>query len=121
MGHIFAFMTATRVDPETLEETHGWIDPTWSNTELLDSRNDATPVVDMDELDDDLTETVADALGSLGQWDDNGDGTVYGADSVQSQEDGAYWTYALHFVRKFLLLGNGYTEEPWNPFTELDL
>ena len=130
-GHIFAFITCTRVkwgqddEGNTCEdatEEHGWIDRSWSPYVLHDSRNDARPVVDVDLSD---TETLADecrdALGWLeGGAEDNGDGTFYSADSYTPYgvhtDDRGEWTYsyALHFTRKFLG-PKGWTEEAWIP------
>jgi hypothetical protein len=119
-GHIFAFITCTRVMwPEGSEdpiEEHGWIDRRWSTTTLYDNRNDVGPVVDVDLSDTEtLGEEVRDALGWLeGGYNDNGDGTFYAADSYQPYEEPWNYSYALHFVRKFYG-PKGWTEEAWTP------
>lgn len=124
-GHIFAFITCTRVmwpegedgnSSEDYIEEHGWIDRRWSATTLYDNRNDVSPVVDVDESDrETLEEDVRDALGWLeGGYDDNGDGTFYAADSYQPYDQPWSYSYALHFVRKYLG-ANGYVEAPWHP------
>lgn len=115
MGHIFAFMTADRAGLESESEEYGWIDPKWSRTELFDSRNDVTPLVDCDENDPDLADYVREALETLGAYDDNGDGSFYGQ-SVAGHE-GAFWRYALHFTCKFHG-DDGWKERPWHPVND---
>jgi hypothetical protein len=99
-------------------ETHGWVDPWWAHCEPMDSRNDARPVAQWNEGDDDDREdyptvaefiraTVADELGSA---EDNGDGTWYGTDDHMCDvtlRDGTSRTFALHFTTK------GYDSRGW--------
>lgn len=118
MGQIFAFMTATVVKLDGTEE-YGWIDPRWSRTTLLESRNDAGTVVNERESDEDLPDWVRDALGThLGAYEDNGDGTFCGTDSFTDPDTGLDWTYSLHFVRKFFNERDGWTERAWHPATD---
>lgn len=114
MGQIFAFVTASTVDSDGRED-NGWIDPQWSRTVLMESRNDAPPVVNLDETDDDLAEYIIDALSEyVGVYFDNGDGTFYAEDVHIDTATGIHWTYAMHFKRKFFG-PNGWTEESWIP------
>lgn len=133
MGHIFAHVTCTRVrwpgegdadyDPNGCGiEEHGWIDRRWSPYVLHESRNDATPVVDVNEDDTEtLRDEVHDALGWLeGGYEDNLDGTFYASSSYQpyasNSDDRGDWSYsyAIHFTRKFYG-SDGWTEERWHP------
>lgn len=114
MGNVFALMSATSVDctedGETVE-CHGWIDPDWSMRTLFESRNDANPLLNEDEDSEDLAERIADLVQG---YDDNGDDTFYSVDSWQDPETGTYWTYAIHFKRKFFG-PKGWTEVPYIP------
>jgi hypothetical protein len=117
MGHIFAFMTgeAVSVDggEDEREERRGWIDREWSMTVLHESRNDVSPLVSLDESDtESLADEIRDILGDGSLYFDNGDGTFYG--QSETMEDGFYWTYAVHFVRKGGA-SEGFQESPWHP------
>lgn len=116
-GHIFAFMTgeAVSVDggEDEREERRGWIDREWSMTVLHESRNDVAPLVSLDESDtESLADEIRDILGDGSLYFDNGDGTFYG--QSETMEDGFYWTYAIHFVRKGGA-SEGFAEMPWHP------
>lgn len=113
MAYIHVFVTGTSDDfgGERYIEEHGWIDPSWSWTVLHESRNDAGTILSIDENDEDLQKEIADLI--VG-YDNNGDGTFYSVDSVQDAATGVYWSYALHFVRKFYG-PNGWTEENYVP------
>lgn len=117
-GHIFAFLSATKItrtgpgDDDYTEE-YGYVDPSWSRTEIQESRNDCRPVVDCDIRDEDMADYVREAIEGLGYPVDDGDGRFYGQDET-TDEDGASWTYSLKFVRKFYG-PNGWTEEDWHP------
>jgi len=126
-GHIFAFYTCTRVrweedaDGNTLEDPiteNGWVDWAWSPYVLHESRNDVRPAVDVDLSDrETLADEIEDALGKLGAYRDNGDGTFYAEDDdspVHDNPEGWRYSYALHFKRKYLG-ANGYVEVPWHP------
>jgi hypothetical protein len=119
-ARIFAHLTADFVPAddgsgrdaaETVQ--HGRIDPRWSMTVLHDSRNDATPVVDCDEDDEDLAEYVAEALAALGPFEHDDDSFYGQAETVD--EEGGTWTYALHFRRKHRHPVHGWVEDPWDP------
>lgn len=107
---------------EEAMEDHGWIDRSWSSTVIHDSRNDVRPVVEIWEYDltdpelrEEAVEEVLDALGWLeGGYEDNDNGTFYASENYQPYDDAWSYSYALHFVRKFLGK-NGWTEEPWHP------
>lgn len=122
-GRIFAFVTATKVTPgtdgrtdvEDCTEEYGWVDPHFSSWALFDSRNDATPVVNCDEDDEDLADYVREALAEYGPAEDNGDGTFYGQDEFE--HNGSFFTYAVHFVRKGGASEN-WTERAWHPVTD---
>lgn len=127
-GHIFAHISCTRVnwDCDDVEcdhdgcmdypnEEHGWIDRSWSPTVLHDSRNDVSPVVSLDEGDEDLAEEVRDALGWLeGGCEDNGDGTFYASDSYHPYTETWSYDYAIHFTVKYHN-GQGWVEHAWHP------
>lgn len=119
-GNVFAFMTATAVDPDTSEEQHGWVDPGWSRTKLHDSRNDVGALcsvsLDLDGFpgEDGEEELFGAVMENLGGARDNGDGSFYGDDEWQDPSTGVYWTYAVHFVRKFPG-DSGWVEEPYRP------
>ncbi|SDD55882.1 hypothetical protein [Actinokineospora iranica] len=130
MATIYAHVTCTRTihtsdeDDEPIYQ-YGWIDPWWSRTELLESRNDAPPVVHCAEDEPDLADHVRDALASHlpGPVHNNGEGTFYaGADHTPTDDEGSY-TYALHFTRKDFHPGTGWTESSWCPIDDghLDL
>jgi hypothetical protein len=113
----------TDYDPESdtvrLEdplEEGGWVDTRWSMRVFHDSRNDVRPVVDVDLSDrETLQDEISDAMQYLpGGPEDNGDGTFYSADSDQPYDDPWNYSYALHFVRKYLG-SKGWVEEPWHP------
>lgn len=118
-GNVFAFMTATAVDPDGTERD-GWIDPGWSRTELHGNRNDVDPLCSVSlDLDgrpgEDGEEELFDAVHEhLGVFEDNGDGTFCGQDEWQDPATGVHWTYAVHFKVKSLGDG-GWTEEPYRP------
>lgn len=135
MSHIFAFMTATAItfdEDGEYTENYGWVSG-YGDTDLLDSRNYATPIVDCPEdwyetyngvLPEDEAETVADfvreALERFGPYDDNGNGTFYASDPHVDSETGTVYTYALHFTRKELNphasdVFSMYREVPWHP------
>ena len=129
MGHIYAFITCTRIKWECEDEgcehygcmdypqeEDGWIDRRWSPYVLYDSRNDVTPVVDVDESStEDLANEVQDALSWLeGGYENCGDGTFYANETYQPYDDPWGYSYALHFMRKFYG-PKGWTEEPWTP------
>lgn len=100
---------------EDLIQENGWIDRRWSSTVLYDSRNDVSPVVDADTDSEELADEVRDALGWLeGGFTDNGDGTFYAEESYQPFDEPWDYSYALHFVRKYLG-AKGYVEVPWHP------
>lgn len=128
-GHIFAFITCTRVNWECgvlacdhygcmdyPNEERGWIDRRWSKTQLFDNRNDVSPVVDVDLSDpDSLQDEITDALSWLeGGYEDNGDGSFYARDSYKPYTEAWDYSYVLHFTRKYYG-ANGYVEEPWHP------
>jgi hypothetical protein len=97
-------------------EEHGWIDRRWSSRELYDSRNDVSPVINLNENDPDLMDEVRDALGWLdGGYEDNGDGTFCAAESYQPPDEPWVYSYALHFKRKFRDSECRWTEESWIP------
>lgn len=111
--------TSDTVRSEDAVEEHGWVDRGWSPYVLHESRNDAPPVVDCPEEDDErLAEECRAALEWLdGGAEDNGDGTFYareGYTPFQDNFEGWEYSYALHFVRKFYG-PDGWTEEPWIP------
>lgn len=128
-GHIYAFLTCTRVrweedaegNPiEEPVEDHGWVDRSWSPYVLHESRNDVRPEVDEPEDSEDLADTVREALGRLGAYEDNGDGTFYGQDDDKPFHDnpeGWRYSYALHFTRKGGA-SEGYAERPWHPVND---
>lgn len=105
----YAYMTADVVYPDGREE-YGWVDPSWSRTTLYASRSDAGPILDVMDNDEFLADKVREILGDGSAYEDNGDGTYYGADSEQSPETGAYWRYAVHFTCE-----SGDGEFPWHP------
>lgn len=110
-GTIFGHITATRVAPDGTE-SHGWIDPQWSRTELFDSRNDVRPIIQESASDPDIAVLVADALlGEIGLPVDNGDGTYYGRDETMAP-DGSVWTYAIHLTHK-RHTSDGWVETPY--------
>lgn len=124
MSRIFAHYTCTRVRwesddegdpyPDPVEE-HGWIDRRWDPRELYESRDDVSPVIDLDEDDEDLMDEVRDALGWLeGGYEDNGRGTFYSSDSYRPVDEPWSYSYAIHFTRKFFG-PKGWAEESWVP------
>lgn len=128
MGQIKAYYTCTRVkwecDDESCEhfgcvdypvEEHGWIDRRWSSRELYESRNDVSPVINLDESHEDLADEVRDALGWLeGGFTDNGDGTFYASGDHQPYDEPWNYSYALHFTVKSLG-PDGWFEKAWHP------
>lgn len=119
MGRIFAHYTVSRVmwedgcdDPV---KEYGWIDRRWSRSQLYDSRNDVSPVISLDEDDEDLMDEVRDALEWLeGGYEDNGCGMFYSRESYNPSDEPWSYSYALHFTRKYYG-AKGWTEEPWVP------
>jgi len=113
-GHIFGFMSATSTewtDADDLIESHGWIDPPWSLTELHQNRNDVTPVLSMDADDPELMEYIRELVVF---HDNNGDGTFYAQDVQNDKITDFGWRYAIHFKRKYFG-PNGWTEEDFIP------
>lgn len=113
---IFAFMSATKVvfnsdQDDDYTEEHGWIDPSWSMTELFESRNDVRSVLMASQDAEDFDELVRDVIEGLTS---NGDGTFYSEDEYTDPKTGASWTYAIHFKRKFFG-SKGWTEENYVP------
>ena len=108
MSYLHVFQTASVVRADGTEE-HGWMDPDWSTTELLDSRNDAGTIlsIPMDEQDrdDQLRELLT-------GFRDNGDGTWYQDGEYVDPRTGDTWTYAAHLVEKYQD-GSGYAERPY--------
>jgi hypothetical protein len=111
---IFAFMSASKVvfnsdkDDDYTEE-HGWIDPTWSMTELFESRNDVRSVLMLSKDAEDFDELVKDVING---YDSNGDGTFY--DSDCENVNGECWQYAIHFIEK-AYGPKGWYEKPYIP------
>lgn len=95
-------------------EEYGWVDVAWSRYELHDSRNDVSPLVSEDEESEDLEDEVKNALGWLGAYEDNGDGTFYAADVDQPHDSPWDYDYAIHFTRK-TYANHVWTQEPWHP------
>ena len=125
MGHIFAFMTATVTrhgesdSGDDYTAVSGWIDRNWSMTDLLESRNDVTPLISEDENSENLADYVRDVLGDGSLYEDNGDGTFIGQTET-TDDDGRSWTYAVHFKRKYK--GNDgpldWCETSWHPMDD---
>lgn len=138
MSHIFAFMTATAIkfeEDEDYAEEYGWVSG-YGDTDILDSRNYATPIVTCPEdwhetyggaLSEDEAETVKDyvydALEALGEYTDRGNGTFDATKPFVDPATGTVYTYALHFLRKELNprsvnIHDMYREVPWHPATD---
>lgn len=126
MGQIFAHYTCSRVMWEEDEEgfpfeepteEHGWIDRRWSSTQLYESRNDVSPVINLDEESEELPDEVRDALGWLdGGYEDNGNGTFYASESYQPYTEPWHYSYAIHFSRKSRDHATGeWVERSWHP------
>ncbi|MDA3643796.1 hypothetical protein LZ318_11845 [Saccharopolyspora indica] len=118
-AQIFAFMTASAhrfeegcSDPE---EQHGWIDWSWSHTQLHESRNDVRPRIDSPEDDEHLADEIRDLIGDATGWENNGDGTLYDQNPYESLEDGWDYTYAVHFSKKYHHATKGWVEERFDP------
>lgn len=135
-GIVRAYLTATAVqwgdsgDSDDYTDEHGWVDADWSMRELHESRNDVKPyaewnpragegtvgrcAVDSDEITsvaDFVNYTLTDFFGTTG-WEDNGDGTFYGADAITTDyTDPRNYTYALHFHVKHNDSSRGWTED----------
>lgn len=113
---IYAFYTATSVNPDG-EEEYGWIDRDWSRTELHDSRNYVRAVINLDDDHPDLQDEIIDAVDWIGPAVNNGDGAIYGEDEYSplygDRADNTY-TYAIHFKAKYHN-GQEWVEEDWDP------
>ena len=108
---IRAYMTGTRViftnDRGDYTSEDGWLDWDFSSTTLYDEKSDVRPVAEWDSIRDPneytsgsafITETVEKILGSA----EESDGTFYSTDTILNRdylENGAVWSYALHFER----------------------
>lgn len=90
------FLTATSLDPDTGETQTGWIDPTWSMTQLHADRDDVAPLEFDPEFDDSIESVIEEAIGGI---DSEENGTYYGSASVQSSITGLYWNYCAHVTR----------------------
>lgn len=110
MSYIHAFMTATVVRANGLEE-HGWVDASWSKTTLWAARNDAGTLLSTPEHDEYLMEYISDLVYG---YRDNGDGTFYAEDPEVDIETGDSWSYAIHFISKNYQT-NGWGETPFVP------
>lgn len=112
---IFAFMSATHTvfnsdEEDDYTEDYGWIDPSWSMTELFENRNDVRSVLMASEDAEDFSELVSDAIEG---YTHNGFGTFY-RDQVDQPNEDESWQYAIHFTRKFFG-PKGWTEENYVP------
>lgn len=118
---VYAYVTATRVNFDDAEDGvagTGWIDWSWSRTDLFDSRNDVTPLWEGEtvhllcgreygvglvdspaEVREDLLRTIRDVLGAV-----DGDaqrGTLTAADHVTVDYASAdTWAYCVHVMVK---------------------
>lgn len=90
--------TATEIDSEENGgvELSGWIDKSWSMTDIHDRREDVEPLMSVDESDtEELAEMVRDILGDASLYFDNGDGKFYPHDSVT--EGNLSFSYCISF------------------------
>ena len=104
--HGYAYLTATVVLPSGAEE-YGYVDPSWSWSEVWASRNDVRPVATWVRTEDiEEGESMAESFArfisetvdsTLDAPQDNGDGTWYGEGSTEMCDD-SVWQYALHIV-----------------------
>lgn len=117
MIRVYGFVTGTRVvrggsgDPNDYTEEYGWVDPDWPPTQMQESRNDCAPVLAMD-LDD--PELAGEVRSMVSGYESNGEGTYYLPDE-HIAEDGAVWTYSVHFTVKQHDPRRGWVEDSWDP------
>ena len=130
MGHIYAFMSCTRLettdDADHRRECHGWVDPSRCRTTLWDSRHEVRPVVDWAEstvllyyesYEEMVRDNVLAALCELtAGYVDNGDGTYTStaAESALDPDDRGTYHYEIHFIRR-AHGPDGWTESSWHP------
>lgn len=93
------YLTATSVywpteDDDYIDE-HGWVDPSWSLTELYEDRADVAPIY----VGKSVKRAAESILEHLGSIDDSGSApTFYGTHEHAPLDDalGRNWTYAAH-------------------------
>ena len=85
------FITASVFNPDTEEEFHGWIDPSWSMFQLHENKEDVAPLEFDPEFDDSIEALIEETIGSI---DSTERGNHYGADTPL--HDGEYWSYCAH-------------------------
>lgn len=126
-GMLYVFATADVVTTESAEhgdaDRRGWVSDL-NGSEVEESRNYVRPLVNLywplsdprnfdvylDE--DDVRQEVRSLLYDLGAYDNNGDGTLYAADSATfDYSTDEAWLYALHAFVKHNG-PNGWTETP---------
>ena len=88
------YITATSTDPDTMESSSGWIDPTWSMTQLHDDKEDVRYLEFDPEFDTSLEDMIYQIIGDVTtEYNPN----IYYADSsVQDPATGLYWSYTAH-------------------------
>lgn len=87
------YITATSVDPDTMEENHGWIDPEWSMTQLHDDKEDVRYI----DVDSDTYPDVQDQIYQIIGDTHTDDGErFYGDGSTQDMNTGIDWSYCAH-------------------------
>ena len=128
MGRIKAFMSCTKVSYhgegcDDYTEEHGWVDPSWSRTEIYESRNDVAPMVDEDVNSADLADYIRDVMEKWGPWESNGNGLFYRTDGDsfgdrEELEDPGTYSYAIHFHVKRLDGNRGWVEDDWCPIED---
>lgn len=137
-GVLRIYATCEAVTPESAEigdaAERGWVDSLDSRS-MYESRNDVSPIIELHVLhllggdtvalcDDpnarDITVEEADAeardsirrtLDALGAYENNGDGTLYGAGEDEDYATGTSYRYALHAHVKHYSGERGWVED----------
>lgn len=87
------FITASTYNPDTGEESNGWIDPTWSMFQLHNEKEDVAPLEFDPEFDDSIEALIEETIGSIDHTERN---SHYGSDSRMEESTGIVWSYCAH-------------------------